>query len=304
MVKIMNNLHGWRIPIISLLFLLFAIVSIFNKPSIRVSQGITPPPQAGYQRSIVGIGVVEPRSELIELGVDLPGVVNSINVVVGSSVKKGDVIFSLDQRDVDAQIKVLDANLLMAEAQKELAVAHFNTVEKINDPRAVSVDEYHQRKYAKEQAIANVAVIQAQIQQARTTKSRLSIVAPMDGEILQINIHPGEFAAAGVLPAPLVVFGDTSKLHVRVEFDEENAAHIDPNHKVSGYVRGDSATAIPMHFMRFEPLVLPKTNLAVAGQRVDTRVVQVLYALPPGIKIHNGQQMDVFVEAAAVNTKS
>jgi putative heme iron utilization protein len=48
--------------------------------------------------------------------------------------------------------------------------------------------------------------------------------------------------------------------------------------------------------VRIEPHVQPKGNLAVAGQRVDTRVLQVLYALPKGLtRVFTGQQLDVFV---------
>jgi hypothetical protein len=64
-----------------------------------------------------------------------------------------------------------------------------------------------------------------------------------------------------------------------------------------GFTRDDSKTKIPLTFVRFEPHVQPKKNLAIAGQRVDTRVLQVLYALPQEIStIFTGQQLDVFVK--------
>ena len=55
-----------------------------------------------------------------------------------------------------------------------------------------------------------------------------------------------------------------------------------------------------MEFVRFEPLVVPKKSLTGdATERVDTRVLQVIYrmvgAMPERLFI--GQQMDVFVEA-------
>jgi outer membrane protein len=67
------------------------------------------------------------------------------------------------------------------------------------------------------------------------------------------------------------------------------------------YKRGDTSKIYPLAFVRFEPYVAPKQNLAVTGQRVDTRVLQVIYALPEGTDLFTGQQMDVYVEEQAGN---
>ena len=54
--------------------------------------------------------------------------------------------------------------------------------------------------------------------------------------------------------------------------------------------------------MRFEPYVVPKRSLTgESTERVDTRVLQVIYAFDRGtMPVYVGQQMDVYVEAAPV----
>jgi hypothetical protein len=53
-----------------------------------------------------------------------------------------------------------------------------------------------------------------------------------------------------------------------------------------------------LRFVRFEPYVVPKVNLTNGtAERVDTRVVEAIYALNPNIPVRPGQQMDVFVQA-------
>jgi hypothetical protein len=43
---------------------------------------------------------------------------------------------------------------------------------------------------------------------------------------------------------------------------------------------------------------VPKKNLTgEATERVDTRVLQAVYALPPGAPLYPGQQMDVSIQA-------
>ena len=51
--------------------------------------------------------------------------------------------------------------------------------------------------------------------------------------------------------------------------------------------------------MRFEPYVVPKLSLTGdSAERVDTRVLQVIYSFDRGeLPIYVGQQMDIYIEA-------
>jgi hypothetical protein len=63
-------------------------------------------------------------------------------------------------------------------------------------------------------------------------------------------------------------------------------------------VRGDARKQYALRFVRFEPFVIPKRNLTTdATERVDTRVLQVVYALEKGAPVLPGQQMDVLIES-------
>ncbi|MBI2472400.1 MAG: efflux RND transporter periplasmic adaptor subunit [Planctomycetes bacterium] len=294
----------WKLPYIAAIGAMFALVSVFGRsePEARTPDVI--PPKANYAQSVAGIGVVEPKSELISIGVELPGVVRSVAVKVGDQVKKGDILFALDQRDIDAQIVMLQRNLASAKIQAADAAAQFAIVSGMDDTRAVAKDEVNRRRYAKELAASRIEEIKAQLEQAQTTKHRLNIHAPVDGEVLEVNVRPGEFASAGALAQPLMRMGDVSQLHIRVEIDEENVSRIREQSPAQGIKRGETETRVPLCFVRFEPYVKPKQNLAVAGQRVDTRVLQVIYALPAKTShIYVGQQMDVFIDASDTEAK-
>jgi hypothetical protein len=53
-----------------------------------------------------------------------------------------------------------------------------------------------------------------------------------------------------------------------------------------------------LRFVRVEPYVIPKRNLTGdSTERVDTRVLQVIFSLDPGARVYAGQQLDVFVDA-------
>lgn len=298
-MRILSRIHGMKLPLIGAAGMVFALVSVLGRPESQAHEPLVTPPRTTFSTQVAGIGVVEPKSEVINLGVELPGVVRQVQVAVGDEVKRGAPLFTLDQREVDAQIATLEATLASSRVQAADAEAQYALIASVKDKRAVARDEVNRRQFAKQLAQARVKEIEAQLQQAKTTKQRLSVKAPIDGRVLELNVRPGEYAAAGVLAAPLVRMGDVSRLHVRVEVDEENAARIRPESKAEGLFRGDTTTHIPLTFVRFEPYVRAKQNLAVAGQRVDTRVLQIIYALPQDVSDRFvGQQMDVFVDEA------
>jgi HlyD family secretion protein len=292
----MRLLYGWKLPLLGLAGMVFAVVSIATRKEPEPNVPVAPPPQATIATHVAGIGVVEPKSETIAIGVELPGVVRRVYIKVGDRVRYGTPLFSLDQRAVDAEIVRLEAALAARQVQAADAAAQYARIASVKDARAVSRDEVSQRRYARDLAQAHVKELRAQLAEARTTKARLAVKAPIDGEVLRVNVRPGEYASAGQLTEPLMRMGDTSRLYVRVELDEEFATRLSAEQSAQAIPRGATTERIPLEFVRIEPLVLPKQNLAVAGQRVDTRVLQVLYALPKDLQgSYVGQQMDVFI---------
>jgi RND family efflux transporter MFP subunit len=294
----------WKLPYIAAFGAVFALFTVFSRSETVAKIPDVQPPKAEYSQSISGIGVVEPKSELISIGVELPGVVRNVAVAVGDDVVQGDVLFSLDQREIDAQISTLQKTLAAAKIQAADAAEQFSLISSIDDKRAVAEDEVNRRRYARDLANAHVEEIKSQLKQAQINKERLNIHAPIDGRILEVNIRPGEFASAGALIQPLMRMGDVSQLHIRVEIDEENAARINEKNAAQALKRGQTENPVALSFVRFEPYVKPKQNLATANQRVDTRVLQIIYAIPKQLShIYVGQQMDVFIDTSAGGNK-
>jgi hypothetical protein len=64
------------------------------------------------------------------------------------------------------------------------------------------------------------------------------------------------------------------------------------------FLRGNTELSVPIQFVRFEPYVLPKRSLTGgSSERVDTRVLQVVYSFSPKeLPVFVGQLMDVFIE--------
>lgn len=150
-------------------------------------------------------------------------------------------------------------------------------------------------------AAAAVALARARIEALDASIDRLTVRAPRDGVVLRVDVRAGEFADAGGRATPLITFGDDTTLHVRAEVDEYEAHRLVAGASAEASPRGDASRRFPLGFVRIEPYVIPRQQLTgEVTQRVDTRVVQLIYRLPTDAKgLYVGQQMDVFIAAAA-----
>jgi len=149
-------------------------------------------------------------------------------------------------------------------------------------------------KYDIEIALANIALAQANIEQTQTEVSRLIVTAPIDGTILQMNVRKGEYV--GIPPgATLIIMGDISVEHIRVDIDENDIARFREGIPGKAFPRGSPEKEIPLTFVRIEYYVTPKKSLTGSNtERVDTRVLQAIYRIgDTKTPLFVGQQVDV-----------
>lgn len=148
-------------------------------------------------------------------------------------------------------------------------------------------------------ARANVAAATAAVAAIGVELERTIVRAPIDGVVLSRTVREGQFAAAG--PGDLLTLGATERLHVRVDIDENDAWRVRPGAAAVATLRGNPTQSAPLEFVRIEPQVVPKRSLTGFGsERVDTRVLQALYAFDPAaFPAYVGQIVDVRIDASA-----
>jgi len=293
------------------LFAAYTVVSS-NNP-VPVAPAFAPPASAPFKSFIAGSGIVEAKSRNIAIGTPLSEIVKTVAVKVGDKVKAGTPLFYLDDRDTRAELAVKLADLAKARAGVSEAHASLKDAQSLNDlaeavtdRRAISSEELLRRHNAVLINTAKLDSAKALVQQAeaalattQTTLARLVVQAPVDGEVLQVNIRPGEFAQAGDLGTPLLLLGNMDQLHVRVDIDENDAWRFDKNSKAVAYLRGNRDFKTDLVPAYVEPYVVPKKSLTGdSTEQVDTRVLQALYSFDRNqLPVYVGQQMDVFIEA-------
>lgn len=269
----------YGVPVLAALVLALAALSIARLRPVHASAAPpSQPPAAAYATQVGAVGLVEARSENISIGAPLAGLVMQVDVKAGDRVRKGQKLFSLDDRDVRAELalrksslevaqarlqKLLDfpraedvppAEARVSEAEQQLAdtEVQLRLIEGVKDRRAIREEDLERRRIAVklakarlDEARANLALLKAgswapdvriaqsevaeaerQVARVAADLGRLTVTAPVDGEIFNCNVRAGEYAPAGALPQPLIVMGAVDELHVRADVDEEDASRV------------------------------------------------------------------------------
>ncbi len=310
------------LPVIALVGIILAALYIFSDlPNRETTEPENEPPKASGELAntarVAGVGIVEPASEIIDIGSALSGLVTDLRVAPGDRVEKGQPLFLVDDRAVRARLS--EANAAIREARAAIGEAEtarrtarqqLALYRELSDPAAVSRSEVIRVEGEAaaaasrlELARARLNAAQAQTASAQTELGRLTVRAPIAGEILAVNIRPGEFIATqgGGNALPFIQMGETNPLHIRVDIDENEAVRVDLGAPATVSPRGAAQNQVKATFVRAEPQVVPKRSLTnSAAERVDVRVLQVIYALPQtetSDMFRVGQQIDAFIPA-------
>ena len=299
----------------------FGVVAIVTVSRSQAERQLPPagdppisPPVKPYANAVAATGILEALSENVAIGVPEAGLVTEVFVKVSDAVTTGVALFKLDDRDLKAeqlgvrsQIEIASAQVTVSAAQLQKLESQLARLEQITDARAISKDELDNRTQDVAIGRAQVAAANAQLASTRSALERLNLLierltirSPRNGEVIQLNIRAGEFAATSPR-APAMIIGETGNLQVRADVDEQNATRIRPGQPAYAYLKGDPTIQFPLKFLRVEPFVIPKVSLTGSTtERVDTRVLQVIYSLsrPENSPLYVGQQVDVYIDVS------
>src|SRR5499426_1461857 len=171
------------VPVIAAALLVFGVVTVLQSRPVRPpTVPVSPPPIAAYSRTVAGVGLVEASSENIAISTPVSGLCTQVHVKVGDRVRAGQKLFSLDDRDLQAELAVRRRSLEVAQAQLEkllraprpeevpvaeakVAVAEHlladasvqqRLIESVTDRRAVREEDFQRRRIATKAAEARL----------------------------------------------------------------------------------------------------------------------------------------------------
>src|SRR5215468_5564549 len=146
----------YGVPVVAGVLLVFGVVMVLQSRPVRPpTVPVESPPVATYARTVAGVGLVEASSENIAISTPVSGLCTQVYVKVGERVKAGQKLFSLDDRDLQAELGVRRRSLEVAQAQLEKL---------LRAPRPEEVPVAEARVAEAEQALADASVQQRLIE--------------------------------------------------------------------------------------------------------------------------------------------
>ena len=188
-------IRKYLLPILALAGIILGIVvAIQGAQKVVPAAPVSQPAISPYKVFVVGAGIIEASTENIAIGTTVGGVVAQIYVQIGSKVKVGDPLFTLDNRTLRAEIALRESAINVVEAQLADAKDELAFNENISDKAAVSAEDTNKRRNTVRIVEAQLAQAKAQLASSNTELEKLTVRAPVEGEVLQLKVHLGEFA--------------------------------------------------------------------------------------------------------------
>jgi membrane fusion protein, multidrug efflux system len=137
--------------------------------------------QSSELKEVIDVNATLVANQEVEIVSETTRKILDVHVREGSKVKKGALLFNLDDADLRAQLEKL-------RQQEKLALLNETRLKDLLAHDAVAQQDY-------DEASTQLSVLQAQLQELRVAIEKTKIRAPFDGQIGMINVHPGSIVS-------------------------------------------------------------------------------------------------------------
>ncbi len=191
--------------------------------------------------------------QLVTVGAQVSGKIETLYVTVGQVVKKGDLIAEIDsttqQNEVDinkAKLNSYEAQLAAAKVSLKIAEKKYKRTQALRKQNAVSAEDLEDAEDAYETAKSKVTELDSTIKEteislstAETNLGYTKITAPLDGTIVSVPVKQGQTINAAMDTPTIVQIADLSQMEILIEISEGDISNIKPGVKVTYSILGD-----------------------------------------------------------------
>lgn len=191
--------------------------------------------------------------QLVTVGAQVSGKIETLYVTVGQVVKKGDLIAEIDsttqQNEVDinkAKLNSYEAQLAAAKVSLKIAEKKYKRTQALRKQNAASAEDLEDAEDTYETAKSKVTELDSTIKEteislstAETNLGYTKITAPLDGTIVSVPVKQGQTINAAMDTPTIVQIADLSQMEILIEISEGDISNIKPGVKVTYSILGD-----------------------------------------------------------------
>jgi RND family efflux transporter MFP subunit len=244
----MRRIHNlFVIPVLG-----FTLVAAGCRGGESTASAAAPPPALTVDVAAVRARVADLESVLqlsgslapqarVAVHAKLPGTLSSVRVRIGDRVRQGDVVATLDRREIDAQVdaaaaavNVARAGLESAEAALANAVLELDRAKNLFDKGAIPRQRLDGAETAnraaaagRDLANANLAQAEAALRRAREVQRDTTLTSPLTGVVVERNYDAGNLVSPGS-DKPVVAVADLRVMKLEAGVSELEAGRLRP----------------------------------------------------------------------------
>jgi len=219
-----------------------------------------------------GSGYVVTGDRYVSIGVRVAGRIDRYFIEEGQSVRRGDPLVQLDDRDYRAAVARVEASLVLARANDELAAAELRRGRSLRQSGVISDQELDVLRNKAAVAKASIAQLESELDAARVNLEYTTLRAPTDGVVLAKLKEVGEIAVPGGFAGSgdLVRLANLSDMRAEVDVNEADLERV----RMGGRARV-TPDAFPSHHYAAEVVKLyPQVDRQKGTLKVEVKILE------------------------------
>lgn len=222
--------------------------------------------RGNLEQTVEATGTLEPK-DLISVGAQVSGRLETLNVELGQTVRKGQLIAQIDAQTQTNSLKTAQAELANTQAQRasrQAALARaqlaFRRQQAMAPGEATSQADYETAEAELKAAQADIRAIDTQITQAQVNVSTAQlnlgytqVSAPMDGVVVAIVTKQGQTVNANQSAPTIVILAQLDVMTVKAEISEADVIRVKPGLPVYFTILGDADRRYSASLRQVEP---------------------------------------------------
>lgn len=204
-----------------------------REKEIKIQLETVKPEMGEISNSITATGTIQPV-DTVAVGTQVSGIIKNIYVDFNSTVKKGQLLATLDPDLLKYQSEQYQSNLQNAKSNLAYNEININRQSQLYKVGAISKADYDNATNQYNMAKAQVGTVTAQLSTANKNLSLTNIYSPIDGTILNRNVSEGQTVASSFsTPTLFSIAKDLTKMRVRASVDEADIGNVKVGQKAT-----------------------------------------------------------------------
>lgn len=224
----------WLYWVVGGIIALVAIWFFFiREKEIKIQLETVKPEMGEISNSITATGTIQPV-DTVAVGTQVSGIIKNIYVDFNSTVKKGQLLATLDTDLLKYQSEQYQSNLQNAKSNLAYNEININRQSQLYKVGAISKADFDNATNRYKMAKAQVGTVTAQLSTANKNLSLTNIYSPIDGTVLNRNVSEGQTVASSFsTPTLFSIAKDLTKMRVRASVDEADIGNVKVGQKAT-----------------------------------------------------------------------